>query len=334
MTEADARLRSGIVAGLAAYLVWGGLTMYWKLLHRFDAFELVAWRVISASATMAVVLTATRRWVRLRPVVRDRRLLVRVVLAAVLLTVNWTSYVWAVVHGHVIETALGYFMSPLGTIAVGVVVFGEPLRRAQRMAVALAGAAVIVLAVAHGRVPIAALLIAGSWSCYGWLKKEVPLEPLESMSAESLVLLPLAAVTIAVVGGDAGSVADGASAGHVLLVALSGLATVVPLTLFARAAHRVPLTVLGPMQYLVPSINFLLGWLLYDEALPASRLAGFALVWAGLVVMTLDSVRRRHDWRSATNASDGPVRPPPRDDAVADHGHADRTRRLLGARRR
>ena len=292
MTNNEQRLRSGLIAGLTAYLVWGALTVYWKQLTEFDAFELVGWRVMSSAVIMGGVLTATGRWGAVRVIVRDRSLLARVTLAAFLLTGNWTAYVFAVVHDHVIETALGYFMAPLGTIAVGVLVFHEHLTRLQRVAVGLAVVAVLVLAVTYGQVPWIALILAGTWSLYGWLKKQVPLHPLESMAAESFVVLVPATVVATALAGADDSIPTSASAGKLVLVLLTGVATVVPLTLFAWAAHRVPLTVLGPMQYLVPTINFLLGWLAYDEDLPASRVTGFAFVWAGLVLITIDTVRR------------------------------------------
>ena len=290
--QPDDQLRGGLVAGLGAYLVWGALTVYWKQLTDFAAFELVAWRVMSASLIMATVLTATRRWPHLRPVLSDRRLLARVVLAAGLLTCNWCAYVYAVVHGHVIETALGYFMAPLGTIAVGVVVFRETLRNVQKYAVGFAVAAVVVLTFSYGSVPWVALILALSWSLYGWLKKQVPLTPLESMAAESFIVVLPAIVVATALAGSADSIPSTASGGQFVLIALTGVATVVPLMLFAWAAQRVPLTVLGPLQYLIPTINFLLGWLAYDEALPVSRVIGFAFVWTGLALVTVDTVRR------------------------------------------
>lgn len=300
----EQRLRSGIVAGLTAYGAWGLLTLYWKLLDDFDAFELVGWRVISAALIMTAVLSWRRRWSQLRPVVRDRALLGRVALAALLLTSNWSSYVWAVVNDNVIETALGYFMAPLGTMAIGVVVFHEHLHRAQQVAVALAVAAVVVLTVSYGRVPWLALVLAGTWSLYGWLKKEVPLSPLESMSAESFVVLVPAIVVVTAAAGSATSVPSSASALDGALVALTGLATVIPLMLFARAAQRVPLTVLGPMQYLVPTTNFVLGWVVFHEDLPATRVLGFTLVWIGLALVTVDTVRRqRSTGRSPEHAT-------------------------------
>jgi chloramphenicol-sensitive protein RarD len=288
----DDRLQRGVIAGIVTYIVWGLLTVFWKQLHGFDAFELIGWRIVMSAVVMAVVLTATRRWTHLGPVLRSRALLGRVTVAALLLTVNWTSYVYAVVHDHVIETALGYFMAPLGTMAVGVVVLHERLRTAQRVAIVFALAAVVVLTFSYGRVPWLALAIAVSWTCYGYMKRQVPLTPVESMAAESFVLLVPAAVLVAVLAGRSASIPSSASGGELALVTLTGLVTVLPLMGFAYAAQRVPLTVLGPMQYSVPSINFLLGWLAYHEALPVSRVVGFALVWVGLGVLTVDSLRR------------------------------------------
>ena len=284
--------RAGIIAGFSAYVVWGLLTIYWKQLRAFDAFELIGWRITASAIVMAVVLTYTKGWQRLRSLLADRAVLARVAAAALLLTVNWTSYVWAVVHEHVLETALGYFIAPLGTVMVGVLVLHEPLRVAQKVALALAAAAVVVLTFSYGRVPWLALAIAVSWTIYGYLKKHVPLTPIESMAAESFILVvPAMALAIAL-AGRTGSLPNSASGGELAYAALTGFATVGPLMLFAYAAQRVPLTIIGPMQYIVPSMNFLIGWLMYHEPLDTTKLLGFALVWVGLVIFTVDSIRR------------------------------------------
>ncbi|MCB0980086.1 MAG: EamA family transporter RarD [Ilumatobacteraceae bacterium] len=284
--------RAGIIAGLSAYTVWGLLTIYWKQLHEFDAFELIGWRVCAASVLMAIVLTVTRRWKRVIAIRRDPRLLGRVAAAAFFLTVNWTTYVYAVVHGHVLETALGYFTAPIGTVLVGVLILHESLRPAQKLSLGFAAAAVVVLTIANGTLPWIAILLTVSWVWYGYLKKHVPLSPAESMAAEVFLLLPIA-VTVAIwLGSRPGSIPHTASHMELGLAALTGLVTVTPLTLFAFAAQRVPLTTLGPMQYLVPSMNFFIGWLMYDESLPPSRMAGFALVWLALAVLTVDGWQR------------------------------------------
>jgi chloramphenicol-sensitive protein RarD len=289
--------RRGIVAGLAAYLIWGFLTLFWRLLHDFDAAELIGWRILSSSAVMIVVLAATRRWAPVVGVLRQRRLLARVIVTALLLTVNWTCYVWAVVHDDVVETALGYFIAPLGTMAVGVLVLHERLHTAQWAVIGLALAAIGVLTWSYGDVPWLALAIAVSWTTYGYLKKFVPLSPVESMGAETLVLAAPALLLLLSLSGAEDSVVSSASGGQLALVALTGVATIVPLTLFAASVQRVPLTILGPMQYIVPVINFLFGWLLFGEEMPPSRFAGFALVWLALVVLTLDSARRARQGR-------------------------------------
>jgi chloramphenicol-sensitive protein RarD len=282
----------GIVAGVAAYTIWGALTLYWSHLHGFDAVELIGWRVICSAALMALVLSFTHRWQHLRPLLGDRRLLGSVVLCALFLTVNWTTYVWAVVHEHVIETALGYFLAPLGTMAVGVVVLHEKLSRAQQFVFVLAAVAVAVLTFSYGRVPWLALVIASTWVVYGYLKKQVPLTPVESMAAESFIVLVPAIIVVVLLAGRPTSIPQTATAPQFALVLCSGIATIVPLTLFAYAAQRVPLTVIGPLNYIIPTINFCLGWMVFHEELPASRIVGFALVWVGLVIATVDAARR------------------------------------------
>jgi chloramphenicol-sensitive protein RarD len=289
--DSDAQHR-GIVAGIAAYLVWGTLTLYWRHLDTFDAFQLIGWRVICSAVLMAIVLSVTHRWQHLRPVLGDRRLLGSVVLCALFLTVNWTTYVWAVVHDHVIETALGYFLAPLGTMAAGVVMLHEKLSRVQEFVFVLAVIAVGILTFSYSRVPWLALVIATTWVAYGYLKKHVPLTPVESMAAESFIVLGPAIVVVTAFAGRATSIPQTATGGQMVLVLCSGLATIVPLTLFAYAAQRVPLTVIGPLNYIIPTINFCLGWLLFHEALPPSRIVGFALVWVGLAIASVDAARR------------------------------------------
>lgn len=284
-------LRKGVQTAIVAYVVWGLLTVYWKQLTGFDPFELIGWRIVCASVVMAIVVTAGGRWPVLRSAFRDRAIATRLVIAAALLTCNWTAYVWAVVNGRVIETALGYFMAPLGTMLLGVTVLGERPSRLQRLAIASAAAAVVVLTVSYGRPPWIALVIAASWSVYGLLKRQIPLTAIESLAGETFVLTIPAAILAAVLAAGAESIPATASAGDWVLVSLTGLVTAVPLVLFAVAAQRVPFTLLGPLQYLVPTINLVLGWWIYDEAMPADRLVGFAFIWVALVAVTVDQLR-------------------------------------------
>jgi chloramphenicol-sensitive protein RarD len=290
-TDPEARGTSqGIRVALAAYIIWGLLTVYWKQLHRFNAFELIGWRIVSATAVMALVITANTRWGVIRGVFTSRALAGRVVLAATLLAANWSAYMYAIVHDHVIETALGYFMAPLGTMTLGIVVLGERPTRIQKLAMASGAAAVVIFTVASGRPPIAALVIAVSWSLYALLKRRVTLSGIESFAAETFVLFVPAVIAIGLAAPSSSSIPHSADAIELTLVALSGVATAVPLVLFAFAAARVPFTILGPMQYLVPTINFLLGWLFYDEALPWPQLVGFGFVWLALVLVTYERV--------------------------------------------
>jgi chloramphenicol-sensitive protein RarD len=301
-TDESADLRRGVLAGASAYVIWGLLTIYWKQLRDFNAFELIGWRIIWSAIVMAITLSAMHRWSIVAEVLRDRRLLGRVTLTGMVLTVNWTVYVWAVVHGNVIETALGYFIAPLGTMAVGVVVLHERLRTAQRIAITFAIAAIVVITASYGRVPWLALVIAATWTVYAYLKKQVPLTAVDSMAAETFVMLAPAITVAAVFAARATSVPSSATTSELLLVACSGLATVVPLTLFAFASRRVPLSVLGPMQYVVPTTNFLLGWLAYHEDLPRERVVGFVLVWVGLLLASIDTARRATSARRKLNA--------------------------------
>lgn len=284
-------VRTGALVGFAAYVLWGLLTIYWKELHHFDAFELIGYRVLGSAVLLIAFLAVTGRLGPLLAALRNRHLLWRVALAAVLLTGNWTSYVWAVTHDNVVETSLGYFLAPLGTMLIGVVVLHERMRPAQRAAAALVGIAVVVLTIGYGRLPFIALIIAFSWTFYGLLKRQVPLAAIESLAGETLVLLVPAVALVAWGAGRAEGVPNSATAWQVTLVALAGLVTAVPLVMFAYAARRVPFTVLGPMQYVVPITNFVLGWLVYHEHLNATTIVGFALVWVALGITTADTLR-------------------------------------------
>ena len=283
--------RLGILAGVSAYLLWGLLTVYWKALSGLNPFDLIGWRIILAAIFLVVIL-AVQRKLRVVLALRSQPALVgRIAIAAVLLTANWTSYVWAVTHDNVVETALGYFMAPIGTMLIGVFVLHERLRRAQGIALVLAATSVVVLTVAYGQVPWLALVLATTWSAYGYLKKTVPLGSVEGLFGETAVLLLPAVVLVLAIEGAGDGVVSSASAGQMVLVLGLGIITATPLLLFAFAAPRVPLTTLGPLQDLVPTINFLLGVLVYDEEMTPARVAGFGLVWVALVLFTVDTVR-------------------------------------------
>lgn len=276
---------------MTAYLLWGFLTIYWKQLDAFDALELIGWRMVSAAAVMALVVTWRRTWPTIWHAMTTWRTLRTVLVAAALLTVNWGSYVWAVTNDRVIETALGYFMAPLVTMALGVFVLGETPTSAQRFAFGSAAVAVVVLTISYGRPPWVALLIAGSWSFYGLVKRRVELGAIDSLAGETFVLLLPAIAFLVAVSGEPSSVAGTADAGQWVLVAGTGVVTALPLTMFAWAAKRVPFTLLGPLNLIVPVVNFGLGWAVYDEPVPVARLIGFAFVWIALLAVMWDRIR-------------------------------------------
>jgi chloramphenicol-sensitive protein RarD len=294
----DADLRRGAIAGLSAYVLWGLLTIYWHELHGLSSLGLIGQRIAWSSMLLVVAITATRRWPVLRGALANPSVRRRVVCAALLLSANWTSYVWAVTHNNVVETALGYFIAPLGTVAIGVVLFHERLRRLQAIALGIAAVAVVVLTGEAGRVPLIALILGGTWGLYGLIKRTVPLTPIESLAAETFVLFPVALAVVAIVESGEHAVTMSADGAQLALVFGTGLITVIPLLLFAFAAPRVPFTLLGPMQYAVPTINFVLAVWLYDEPMPRWRVVGFGFVWVALAVFTFDLVRATRTQRA------------------------------------
>jgi chloramphenicol-sensitive protein RarD len=287
--RALSQTRSGFVAGVAAYLLWGLFPLYWPLLEPAKPVEILAHRIVWSVVVLAVVLVATSGFRWARQLGRRRALLLAA--AAALITVNWGTYIYGVNSEHVVETSLGYFINPLVTVALAVTLLREHLRRAQWIAVGIGALAVVVLAVDYGRPPYIALTLACSFGLYGLLKKHVGLDGAQSLAVETgfLVFPALAYLVIIGVTGTGTFTSEGA--GHAVLLAGGGIATAIPLILFGAAAIRVPLTTIGLLQYLAPIMQFLIGVFVRGEDMPPSRWAGFALVWLALSVFTVDAVR-------------------------------------------
>jgi chloramphenicol-sensitive protein RarD len=283
--------RTGIAYGLGAYITWGFLTIYWKFLKDFNAFELIGWRIVTSAIVLLAILMYNKQLRNLVIALREPQVRLRVALASILLSVNWTTYVWAVVHDHVLETALGYFIAPIFTMMIGFIVLREPIRTSHRLVIGFATIAIVILTFFYGQLPWRALLIATSWSCYGYLKKQVKLTSLESLSGEVVALVLPAFVLVLITFNRTDSVPNTANLAEWILVLLTGLMTALPLLMFGAASRRVRLSVLGPMQYLVPTFNFLLGWLAYNEELNTTKLLGFAFVWVGLAIFFVDSAK-------------------------------------------
>jgi len=283
--------RSGIAYGLGAYITWGLLTIYWKFLKQFNAVELIGWRIVTSAIILLCVIIFTKKLQNLLTALRDRKLRARVIFASIMLAINWTTYVWAVVHENVIETALGYFISPLFTMIIGFAVLRETMKAVHRAVIVFAVVAIVILTYSYGRPPYLALIIASSWSIYGYLKKKVPLSSLESLTAEVFALLIPAVAILFWCFNRADSVPNNATTIQWIFVLLTGLMTAIPLLLFGAASRRVRLSLLGPLQYFVPTFNFFLGWLAYNEKLDITRVVGFAFVWFGLVILITDTLR-------------------------------------------
>lgn len=281
--------RSGLAAGVGAYLLWGLFPLYWPLLEPAAAVEILAHRIAWSLLLLVALLALTSGFAWVRRL--ERRQAGLLTLAAVLVTLNWGTYIYGVNSGQVVETSLGYFINPLVTVALGVTVLRERLSRAQKVAVLIAAVAVAVLAVDYGRPPWIALTLAFSFGLYGLIKKRAGVDGTQSLTYETAVLVLPAVGYLLWLGATGEGTFTTEGAGHVALLAAGGVFTAVPLVLFGVAAIRIPLTTLGLLQYLAPTLQFLIGVLVYSEPMPASRLAGFALVWLALAVFTIDALR-------------------------------------------
>ncbi|MBM7169466.1 EamA family transporter RarD [Streptomyces sp. G44] len=271
--------------------MWGLVPLFWPLLKPAGAAEILAHRMAWSLVFVGVALLFIRRWGWARELIRQPRRLGLVAIAAAVITVNWGVYIWSVNSGHVVEASLGYFINPLVTIAMGVLLLGERLRPVQWVAVAVGLAAVLVLAFGYGRPPWISLCLAFSFATYGLVKKKVNLSGLESLTAETAVQF-LPAVGYLVWLGTRGEATFGTEGlGHAALLAATGVVTAAPLVCFGAAAIRVPLSTLGLLQYLAPVFQFLLGILYFHEAMPPERWAGFGLVWLALSLLTWDALR-------------------------------------------
>src|SRR3954469_24452201 len=283
--------RLGVASGLAAYALWGLFPLYFPLLEPAGGLEIVAHRVVWSLLFIGLLLTVVRRWSLVRSAVTDRRTVLILAGAAVLISGNWLVFVYGVNSGHVVETSLGYFINPLVSVLLGVVVFAERLRRLQWVAVGIAAVAVGVLTVDYGRPPWIALTLAATFGLYGLMKKLVRVAAAPGLFVETALVVVPAVAVLAVLHARGGGTAGSAGTGHLLLLLSSGVATAVPLLLFAGATRLIPLSTVGLLQYVTPLMQLAIGVFVYDEPMPPARLAGFVIVWIALAVFTVDSLR-------------------------------------------
>lgn len=279
----------GVLLGLGAYVTWGMFPAFWPLLDPAAPIEVLAHRILWTLVLMAVVLVLVRGWGELRTLSATGW--VMVTAAALCIAANWGVFIYGVYIDQVVEIALGYYTSPLFSVLLGVVVLRERPRAAQWVALGIATAAVVLIGVGNGRVPWLGLALGVTFGLYGLLKKTVPIGSTAGLTAEGIVLGPVAAVLLVLLQLAGTGTLAGHGAWHVVLLVLAGPVTAVPLLLYGAAARRIPLTTLGVLMYLTPTLQFLWGVLVIGEAMPPERWAGFAMVWLALLVFTADLLR-------------------------------------------
>jgi chloramphenicol-sensitive protein RarD len=290
-------MRKGVLAAAVAYTLWGILPVYWTAIQTVPALEILCHRLVWSLALLALLLAVRRQWAWLRQVHKRPRLLLTSLGSASLLGVNWLTYIWAVNAGHVVDSSLGYFINPLVSVLLGVLFLRERLRPWQIIAMGLAALGVLLFTLGLGAFPWIAFTLAGTFGFYGLLRKTAPLGSLEGFSLEMAALFPPALAYL--VHLESAGTASFAHAGTVtsLLLALTGVVTTVPFLLFASAARRVTLATVGIMQYIAPTLQFLLGVFFYREPVSPARLVGFAAIWLALLLYSaegfLEERRRR-----------------------------------------
>ncbi|WP_354178376.1 EamA family transporter RarD [Arthrobacter sp. UYP6] len=299
---------TGILFGAGAYVLWGLLPLYFILLVPAGAVEIVASRIVFSLVFCVALLTVLRSWKATAVAARDLRLVGTLAGAAVLIAVNWLTYAWAVLNEHAVEAALGYFINPLVSVLLGVIVLKEKLRPLQWVAMAVGFIAVLVLALAYGTVPWVALGLAFSFGLYGLVKKGVggKVDAVSSLTIETAALTPLALGVLIwfSLSGNATILDNGPA--HFWLLVASGVITAVPLIFFGAATRRLPLSTVGMLQYLAPTLQFIIALAVFKESMPTERWAGFGLIWLALVILTVDMMggpRRNRILRAATTAA-------------------------------
>ena len=282
--------RHGVALGAGAYLAWELLPVYWKALRHVPAGEILAHRMVWSLGVVLALLTLQRRWGGIGAALRNRSVVLTFTASALLLSLNWFLYIWAVNSGYIVESSLGYFINPLVNVLLGIVFLRERLRRGQALALLVAALGVVYLTLLYGALPWIALTLAVTFGFYGLLRKTAALDSLQGLTLETMVVF-LPALGYLLFLQSHGRLAFGhASAGTTLLLVLSGVATAGPLLLFAAGARRIPLTTMAILQYISPSLQLLLGVFVYGEVLTPARLVGFCLIWLALAIYSAEGL--------------------------------------------
>lgn len=293
MPEA-ARYQRGLLYGISAYLIWGLFPLYWPLLKPASALEILAHRMTWSLVFLIFINQIRKSWPNIRAIFRNPRQLKLLSFASVMISINWGLYIWAVNAEHVIDASLGYFINPLVNVALGVFYLKERLNRYQVGALAIASLGVGWLAALSGGVPWIGLVLAFSFGLYGFAKKVVGVDGVESLTVETILFLPLSVSYLIFIEAQGSAAFLHTSIAHSLLSVMAGVVTAVPLLAFGAATIRIPYSTMGFIQYITPTMQFLIGLLVMQEAMPANRWIGFILIWSALLLFTYDALRKRN----------------------------------------
>ncbi len=284
----------GVLYGFAAYIIWGIVPIYWPLLQPATALEILSHRVIWSLVVLLAFLAVKKRIRKALSIFKDRKKLSILTVASIFIAVNWGLFIWASVSGRILDSSLGYYINPLFSIGLGVILLKEKLRNLQWLAIGIATIAIIYLSVTLGSPPYVALSLAFTFSIYGYLKKRANVEAIDSLTIETLILIPLALGYIAYLSAVGQNSFGVNGIDHAIWLASAGIITAVPLALFGAAAIRIPLSTLGFIQYVGPTLQFIIGLYLFNEPMPRDRFIGFALTWLAIAIISFDALRHRN----------------------------------------
>ncbi|EQC33928.1 hypothetical protein SDRG_08609 [Saprolegnia diclina VS20] len=295
----------GVLYATTCFVIWGLFPLYWKELEAISAVQLALHRIVWSFVFLALIMCLTGQWTTFRTEVANRKILITYTLSSIFILTNWMTYVWAINAGYVVETSLGYFLTPILTVILSVLVFKEKLRKWQWVSIAIAAAGLLVVAIAYAKFPWVAITLAGSFSIYGCIKKMAPLNSLNGLMLETAIMLIPSFIYLIVVECNGTGAFGHVDTKSTLMLIGGGIVTVIPLLLFASAAQRIQFNVLGMLQYISPSLVFLLGVLVYHEPFSSTKLIGFILVWVALALYTAEGIWNQK--KTSSSAKDDPA---------------------------
>jgi len=296
-------MKKGIIYGFLAYLSWGLLPLYWRMFDMMPAGEILAHRILWSFVFVAVLVTLGKRWKQLKSVVRERKSRLAVLLCSIFISCNWLLFIWAVNTGNVIETSLGYYMNPLISVLFAVVFLKEKLLAGQWAAIIIAAIGVLLMAVQYGHVPWIAIVLAISFALYGLAKKMAQLDVLLGLTWETMIVVPIAIIYMTFIQADGSATVFSLSGGSMLLLLLSGAFTALPLFWFAKAAEKLPLSVVGFIQYIAPTTSLILAIFVFHEPFTEGQFVSFTFIWLALIIYTITSFRKSKESRQLSKVN-------------------------------